>query len=389
MVKQPELYAHLGTQTANTTGQGRQPPLGGHTLDQWRKSITTLTFVVFSLVSAAVFAQVPKTPIAIKPDAPDRYTVVKGDTLWGIASRYTDSPWRWNDLWEANKDTIKNPHRIYPGDVIVLDRSRAQLALEGGGTVRLSPRVRAEATAGAAIPVIPTNIIEPFLTRPLVVEPDGLANAPTIVSTEESRVILEAGNRAYVKGIGESKEPNWYVYRWGAPLVDPDTNTTLGYEAIYLGTARVTRAGQPAVIQLTSVTQEVGVGDKLVPHRQVRSADLRAARPQYADPGPRHLAVRQESARRGDRSANGDLDQPRQVAGGGSRPCAGALPARRKGRRCGPPTARRRDAAAPQLTLPNERYGLAFVFRVFDRVSYALVMTVSRPVSPQDVVQNP
>src|SRR5690349_19858781 len=181
---------HLGTETANigtkragTTGQERQPPIGGHMLDHWRKSITTLAFVLFGLVSAGVFAQVPKSPIAIKPDAPDRYTVVKGDTLWGIAQRYTDSPWRWNELWEGNKDHIKNPHLIYPGDVIVLDRTRAQLAVEGGGagggTVRLSPRVRAESMAAEAVPSIPPSIIEPFLTRPLVVEPDGLTRAPT------------------------------------------------------------------------------------------------------------------------------------------------------------------------------------------------------------------
>jgi hypothetical protein len=337
------------------------------------------------LVSAGVFARVPKTPIAIKPDAPNRYTVVKGDTLWGIASCYTDSPWRWNDLWEANKDTIKNPHRIYPGDVIVLDRSRAQLALEGGGMVRLSPRVRAEATAGAAITVIPTNIIEPFLTRPLVVEPDGLANAPTIVSTEESRVILEAGNRAYVKGIGESKEPNWYVYRRGAPLVDPDTNTTLGYEAIYLGTARVTRAGQPAVIQLTSVTQEVGVGDKLVPAGKLEVPTYAPRAPNTPIQG-RVISLYGKNPRVGETGPQTVISINRGKSQGVEvghvlalyRPSAKVADA-----------ARRRDAAAPQLTLPNERYGLAFVFRVFDRVSYALVMTVSRPVSPQDVVQNP
>ena len=87
----------------------------------WRKSITTLAFVLTGALSAGAWAQVPKTPLAMKPDAPDRYVVVPGDTLWGIAQRYTDSPWRWNELWNLNKDEIKNPHRIYPGNVIVLD----------------------------------------------------------------------------------------------------------------------------------------------------------------------------------------------------------------------------------------------------------------------------
>ncbi|NIR60115.1 MAG: peptidoglycan-binding protein LysM, partial [Gammaproteobacteria bacterium] len=116
-----------------------------------------------------------------------------------------------------------------------------------------------------AIPSIPPSAIEPFLSRPLVIEPDGLDNAPTIIATEENRVIIEAGNRAYVRGMGDSKEENWFVYRRGKVLVDPDTNVTLGYEAIYLGTARLTRAGDPATVQLTTVTQEVGTGDKLLP----------------------------------------------------------------------------------------------------------------------------
>ena len=95
---------------------------------QWRKCITTLAFVLFWGVAGSALAQAPKTPLMLKPDAPDRYTVVPGDTLWSIAQRYTDSPWRWNELWNLNKDEIKNPNRIYPGNVIVLDRGRGQLA---------------------------------------------------------------------------------------------------------------------------------------------------------------------------------------------------------------------------------------------------------------------
>src|SRR3989338_8278677 len=117
--------------------------------DQVHKSITTLAFVVLAWAAGGVLAQAPKTPLAFKPDAPDRYVVVPGDTLWGISERYTDSPWRWPELWNLNKDQIKNPHRIYPGNVIVLDRARGRLALSEtlAGTVKLSPKVRSEATA--------------------------------------------------------------------------------------------------------------------------------------------------------------------------------------------------------------------------------------------------
>ena len=349
---------------------------------QWRKSITTLAFVLASAFGAAVLAQAPKSPLALKADAPDRYVVVPGDTLWSIAQRFTDSPWRWSELWSLNKDDIKNPHRIYPGNVIVLDRVRGQLALDSN-TVKLSPRVRAEATARTAIPTIPPSAIEPFLVRPLVVEANGLDNAPTIVATEESRVILEAGNRAFVRGIGDSKETNWFIYRRGPALVDPDSKTTLGYESIYLGTAQVTRPGEPAVIVLTSVTQEVGIGDKLVPAGKPEV-------PTYAPHAPtspvkgRVISIYGGGTKLGEAGGSTIVSINRGKADGLEaghvvalyRP--GALVADRSAK-----------GGTGKLVLPDDRYGLAFVFRVFDRVSYALVMNVTKPVNTLDLVQNP
>jgi hypothetical protein len=350
---------------------------------QWRKSITTLAFVLAWAVSAGALAQAPRTPLALKPDAPDRYVVVPGDTLWSIAQRYTDSPWRWNELWNLNKDEIKNPHRIYPGNVIVLDRARGQLAV--ADTVQMSPRIRAESMAKTAIPSIPPAMIEPFLVRPLVVEPDGLANAPTIVAAEDSRVILEAGSRAFVRGMGDSKETNWFVYRRGPALIDPETKTTLGFEANYLGSAQVTRAGEPTVVVLTSVTQEVSIGDKLI-------AAGRPDIPTYAPSAPtakidgRIISLYGGGTKIGEAGNQSVIAINRGKAHGlvvGNvlalyRP--GALVA--EGPRYG-------GASNTPLTLPNDRYGLAFVFRVFDRVSYALVMNITRPVNVQDIVQNP
>src|SRR5688572_5894296 len=171
-----------------------------------RKSIIALAF----LLPGSVLGQAPGTssPLVIKADAPDRYVVVRGDTLWGISQRYTDSPWRWPELWNMNKEQIRNPHLIYPGYVIVLDRERAQLTIAAPGTerapgvpstaptapgapgtVKLGPRVRAESLARQEIPSIPPSVIEPFLTRPLVIEPDGLEKAPTIIATQSDRVL--------------------------------------------------------------------------------------------------------------------------------------------------------------------------------------------------------
>jgi hypothetical protein len=350
--------------------------------EQWRKSITTLAFVLAWAVSAGASAQAPKTPLALKPDAPERYVVVPGDTLWSIAQRYTDSPWRWSELWNLNKDEIKNPNRIYPGNVIVLDRARGQLALSD--TVKLSPRIHAESTAQSAIPSIPPAIIEPFLTRPLVIEPGGLDGAPTIVARQdpESHLVLDAGQRAIVRGMKDSKEALWLVYRPGAALVDPDSQTTLGYEAIYLGTARVVRAGDPSIIQLTSATQEISVGDKLV---AAGKPDI----PTYAPHAPSAPVQGRIISLYGGDTRAGEY---------GNHSIIGINLGKSQGLevgnvlalyRPGVTVADARDRSAAPLSVPSERYGIAFVFRVFDRVSYALVMTISKPVNKLDLVQNP
>jgi hypothetical protein len=382
--------------------------------DQLRKSITALVFALSGLVSITALAQIPQTPLAFKADAPDRYVVVRGDTLWGISERFTDSPWRWPEIWNFNREQIRNPHWIYPGDVIVLDRVSGTLSIAGAdgrpagpadpdagdrsatgqrglgagsvvGTVKLSPRIRAESSARDAIPSIPPSAIEPFLSRPLVIEPDGLDNAPTIVATEENRVIIEAGNRAYVRGMGDSKEENWFVYRRGKALVDPDTDVTLGYEAVYLGTARVTRSGDPATVQLTTVTQEVGTGDKLLP---VGVPEV----PKYAPHAPavfmqgRVIGIYGGLGKLGEAGPQSIITLNRGRADGVEVGHVFAL------YRPGPliADASARTGGKPMtFKLPDERYGLAFVFRIYDRVSYALVMRISRPVNPLDVVQTP
>ena len=375
-------------------------------VQQLRKSITALGLFVFW---AAALAQAPSTPLTIRPDAPDRYVVVPGDTLWGISQRYTDSPWRWPELWGLNKEQIRNPHLIYPGYVILLDRARGQLSIGTGagtttetetgtatatgragvtgpaGSQKLGPRVRSQSLAKESIPSIPSSVIEPFLSRPLVIEPDGLDKAPTIVGTQADRVILAAGNSAYVRGMAGSKEESWYVFRRGGPLVDPDTNQTLAYEAIYLGTARLERDGDPATVVLTSAAQEVGAGDKLVPagppqvvnyaphspssNIRGRVIGIHGGLGKVAEAGPQTIISINRGARDG-------VEVGHVLAlyalGGSVRDVSKAAEAR--------------DA---RIKLPDERAGLAFVFRVFNHVSYALVMHISRPIGPFDVVQTP
>ena len=352
-----------------------------------RKSITALVFVLFSGFGEALLAQ---PPIELKADAPERYVVVPGDTLWSISQRYLTAPQRWPDLWNMNKDTIGNPHRIYPGNVLVLDRAKGRLEVVSD-TVKLSPKTRIEQTTVQEIPSIPPNLIEPYLSRPLVVEPDGLDRAPTIVATQENRVILGAGNVAYVSGLGpDNKEEIWNIYRRGKALVDPESSRTVAYEATFLGSARIKQGGEPATIEIVSAVQEIGKGDKLV-------AAGRPQVPSYAPHAPSGQIRGQVMAIYGGVSTVGEAGRNSVVTLNRGRADGLEIGHVLALMRLGAPVNEvrstmgytERKTAAGMTRVPDERYGLVFVFRVFDRISYALVMDVSRPVIPLDVVQTP
>jgi len=357
-------------------------------VQQFSKSITTL---VFFLAFSFAWGQAPRGPLVLRPDAPDRYVVVPGDTLWGISTRYTDAPWRWPELWGMNREQIQNPHLIYPGMVLLLDRASGTLSIARGaaapapGTVKLSPRTRAESLAKEQIPSIPPSAIEPFLTRPLVIEPDGLDNAPTIVATQQDRVILAAGNTAYVRGIGDSKEETWYVYRRGEPLVDPDTDKVLAYEAIYLATAQLTRPGDPATVVLTSAVQEVNAGDKLVAAGRAQAITYAPHAPEVHLRG-RVMGIYGGLGKVGEAGPLQIVSINRGRADGVEIGHVLALYSR--GGTVRDTTKARNDPDA-QIQLPDERAGLAFVFRIFERVSYALIMHLTIPVRPLDVVRTP
>ena len=350
-----------------------------------RKSII-FAVLAAALAAAPLMAQ-QRSDIKLQDNAPDRYVVVPGDTLWSIAAKFLKDPWRWPEMWKLNRDQIKNPHRIYPGDVIVLERSAAQPELKMGDTVVLSPRVRSEDTSKQAIPSIPPRIIEPFLTRPLVIEPDGLNKAPRIVAAQADRVYLGSGDVAYVSGISEAKiDSLWQIYRPGKPLIDPEGQKTLGYEAIFLGDSKVIKTGDPATIQIFGAQREIGKGDRLIaagpltlnsyaPHAPAVSVQGRiiATRDGLRETGPQNVVTLNQG------KSNGL--EPGHV-----------LALLRLGRTNLETTPGRKWFGADKVEaakLPDERYGLVFVFRVFDQVSYALVMSASRPVQIGDVVTTP
>jgi len=357
---------------------------------------------------------------ALREDAPERYVVVPGDTLWGISGRFLKDPWKWPELWKMNQEEIKNPHRIYPGNVLVLDRSaqEARLRLERLPAVMLSPKVRIEPLVEKAVPTIAPSAIDAFLSKPLVVAQNELDDTAVIRATEENRVAIGAGNVAYAEGIARDKGDVWQLFRRGDALVDPDTQETLGYEALYLGEARVLQFGELSTIEITKSVREIYVGDRLMPASKERPtfsyvprAPQKAVRGRivstYAtlgETGPAGIVALSRGSRdglevghvlaiyRSQRAARYELRTSpiygRQGFSGSDEPrtyyAEQITPRDADVYTPGQPIS---DADIAKL--PDERYGLIMIFRTFDRAAYALVMQASRPVALNDVVANP
>jgi hypothetical protein len=354
-----------------------------------RAALAILAGAWLAMAPMRSFAQA--APPTMQDNAPDRYIVEKGDTLWGISGKYLKEPWRWPELWRMNRDQIANPNRIYPGDVLVLDRSKTPPELSRASTVKLSPQVRVGPLQGGmgdqAIPAIPARYIEPYLSQPLVIEEGGLAAAPRIVSAEESRVYLGTGNIAYVTGIAPtgSGAALWNIYRPGKTLIDPDTGKPVGVEAIFLGTARVVRSGEPATIEILTSKQEIGVGDRLVPADAAGITSYVPHAPKVGVHG--RIIGLYDGLPTSETGANSIIAINRGKRDGLEQ--GNVLALLRAGAIVPDPESDKSRDTAPKIQLPDERYGLVFVFRVFEGVSYALVMESSRPVDPADIVQTP
>ncbi len=327
----------------------------------------------------------PAESIELAENAPDRHVVVPGDTLWGIASLFLKQPYRWPEIWRLNQEQIRNPHRIYPGQIVYLDRSGAQPQLRlgspvGNVVVKAGPQIHSQANQ-REIPSIPQSAIEPFLSEPLVVDEGSLSSAARIIATQEDRVNIGAGNLAYVTGIGAAadKVRQWQIYRPGKPLVDPANNEVLGYEAYYLGSARLVRAGEPATLEVTASRQEIGLNDRLLPAPQPDIVNYVPHAPTQAvkgnvmsvyggvNEGGRHSIVTLSRGKKDGLEIGHVLTLAR--AGGEVRNVF--------------------EGKVEHHRLPAERYGQLFVFRVFERVSYALVMNVGRPVVVGDSFTTP
>ncbi|ARU06393.1 hypothetical protein CCO03_18565 [Comamonas serinivorans] len=377
----------------------------------------------------------------LAPDAPDEYTVRRGDTLWGISAKFLRNPWRWPALWGMNLEQIRNPHLIYPGQRLWLEkvdgRARLRMGQARDGaleTVRVTPRNRIEALDASPLPTLAPHLIEPFLAQPLVLDDEALNSAPRVVATQEHRVLVNSGDRAYARGpkddpllLNAETPASYRVFREATPLKDPETGDILGYEGHYVGQVKLVRgesnenvpdpvdppitqvpdAGKeqywpqpqpasrvsswfnkrsddlpvPATIDVLSTVQEIRPGDRLVPEPD---ADMRTYNPrapiQLVDGrvisvyGEAVSMVGQNQIASINRGARDGME-PGQVVALFS-----------TGRTVRDLT---REGDRERIKLPDERNGLAMVFKVYEKVSYILVLQINDGVKAGDRIVNP
>jgi hypothetical protein len=216
----------------------------------------------------------------LRPDHPERYQVQAGDTLWGIAGRYLEAPWRWREIWQANLG-VANPNLIYPGDVLVVSYHGGEpvVRVENGmRVVKLQPRVRSE-QLDAAIPTIPVSAVGPFLSRPVVADEAQIDAAPYLVGFPNDRAVAGLGDMIFVRSIFAQRGSRWEILRPGEEFRDYQSGERLGFEAAYVGSAELVQSGDPATLRITRSAIEATPGDRLRPSQEEQAIRAFLPRP--------------------------------------------------------------------------------------------------------------
>lgn len=321
--------------------------------------------------------------LQVRPDAPDRHIVVKGDTLWDISAMFFKDPWKWPSIWNINKNSIKDPHWIYPGDVVYLDKNTGLLSINGESDSKssnpdydkFSPRIRYGLSQHDAIPSIPYKDLKPFLSRPLVVDEESLSSAPKLVALQEGRVVLGDQQSGYVSGLPADQGNKWQAYRPGKLFTDPETGEILGREAVYLGDVEATHFGSVSTVIATKTKLEINKGD-LLAKAAPDTADNYLPRPPSKSISASIISIYGGVSLAGQNTVVTLNKGARDGLEAGN-----VLALYSKGKEV------KHDGES--YLLPDERYGLIFVFRVFNKVSYGLVMQTKLPAQLLDVASNP
>ena len=348
-----------------------------------------LIFISFSVSAMA-------TEVTLNPNHPDKYSVVRGDTLWDISGLFLQDPWHWPKIWKGNPQ-IENPHLIYPGDVISLVYRDGQPVLEltrGATAYKMSPEVR-EIKLESAISTIPLDAISAFLTRPRVVGENTLAQAPYIVAGSEERLISGAGDIVYVRNIDEADGDHYSVFRRGQTYTDPKTAEILGYEAIYTADAVVDVMGEPSTVKLRKTTREVLVGDRLlaviadnyemnfIPRSpdQKLEGQIIAVFDGVSQVGQYQVVVLNKGQRN-----NLEIGHVLSIFQAGKSVIDPILSGREDETFFN--TENKDKDRNVRVTLPDEHAGVAMIFKIFEKVSYAIVMKATRAIHINDRISS-
>jgi hypothetical protein len=382
--------------TATTTQSAEQQPEAPPPVQDQTATEAAVARAETSPASAAPAAQPSAglTADALQPNAPSRYTVKRGDTLWDIASMFLRDPWLWPEIWYVNPQ-IANPHLIYPGDVLALAYGadgRPQVRLEQGGAARLDPRLRSS-PLDSAIPTIPYATISAFLSRPSLLSSEDIRRAPHVVAFRDDHQVGGTGHEVYIRGLeGVAQGSRFNVVHVGDQLRDPENGKTLGYAGIYTATAVIEVPGtseRPAKATLMDSARETAAGDVLFADQTVNPVDFEPRAPS-TDVRGRIMAVMDSVNVIGrynivalNRGKNHGVEPGTVLAvdqAGEVVPDRG--PARYDASVWG-------HSFLSRVRLPDERAGTVLVFKSYDRMSYALVVGASGPMRVADVVRNP
>lgn len=330
--------------------------------------VAACTFTMLALAAEPPFNE----------DVPDKYTVKKGDTLWDISEFFLRDPWLWPEIWYVNPQ-IRNPHLIYPGDIIslVYIDGRPRLTLQRGRDIKLSPEVKVLPHADA-IPALPLDIINNFLSRNRLVTQEEIDGAPYVVAGYEKRLLSGSGDNFYARGQFD-ETPAYGLYRIGEPYVDPETDELLGIRAQDVGSAKLkTVEGDIGTLLASRTVEEVRVGERLFPHEERRLESTFYPSAPESDVEGVIMAVE------GGISQVGHLDVVAINRGDREGLTEGnVLAIFKRGETITD------KVAKEKITLPHERAGLLMIFRTFEKMSYGLVLNAERPLAVNDIVENP